>query len=183
MAFDRKAKLVEIAALRHDPDALGLYLRTLAEEDPKASELAGVYEALLDEPDWYLKEVGLYALLFAFKRQNEGCKARALRFLNDSEEDFEVRLWAATGLAECYRGTKDPEIMTGMLHLLSSQDVSIALRNVCLKCVVQVWALTPLEGFQRAHRDGSHDDEPAFKKNVAAFDEELQQIRHYLAAY
>ncbi|OGX89794.1 hypothetical protein [Hymenobacter coccineus] len=182
MAFSRKATLAEIAALRHHPDALGHYLRTLAEENPHAIELLGVYESLLNEPDWYLKEVGLYVLLFHFKRQNEGYKERALAILNDGDEDFEVRLWAATGLAECYHGTKDPAIMNGMLRMLGSTDVGSSLRNVCLQCVVKVWALTSLEVFQRAHRELSHDEALALTKNMAEFKAELQLIQHHLIA-
>lgn len=135
----RTAVLAEIQQLEQAGAARKLrgYLMELARHGDQPRQYEELFARYLASPEADLREAAVYCLLFTLRIQKPAYRRAALALATDEAQDFDVRLWAGTGLAVAYQRTQDPGLLAAFLAVIDDQasdrhlKVS-AVRNIAL---------------------------------------------------
>lgn len=105
--------LAEIKDLesKNDADELGGYLTNLVKHAKNPLRFEKEFNKHLYSKDWYLKKTAIFCLLFALQIDKPEYRKKAIEFINDVNEDEEVRRWSISGLGQTYQNTNDNELI------------------------------------------------------------------------
>jgi len=173
-----------ISKLRHSPDELGGFLLKLSKTNPmQAIKLTEYYENLLfDKEDWYLKKVGLYALLFQLKIDKDNYKQRAVSLLMDNNEDEEVRRWAINGLVAIsqVKEERDLSLIEYLYQIMNDNAENYSIRVTSFEGLMQLLGFKQAELIDKYIVQTYDNREDFLEKNLPLFKNEIDQIKNIL---
>ena len=123
---------------RSNPEELGKFLMELVKNDKNAVHYKSLYDKILVSTDWYLREVALYAILYKFKIQKDYYREIAIKYLLDTNEEYEVRMWACKGLGMAYESTNDKIIICEIINIIENNEDDELIRMNCVLSVMKV---------------------------------------------
>ena len=133
--------------------ALHHYLVQLAKWGQQPAQYESLFSKYLDSPQADLKEAALFCLLFALQIQKPAYRRVAVATLQDEAQDFDLRMWAGSGLAVAYKHTKDPALLATFLTVLDDADGDKYLKSSLIRNIVLVLGISSREQWLRAKSD------------------------------
>lgn len=107
--------------------------------------LEGVFSSFLEDKRSSIRRIAIYGLLFGLQIQKDKYRKKALEFVQDSESNFDLRLFSLSGLSQAYQGTKDKELLEFFYSLYSIENEDPDIRATCFAGMLRIFELTTVE--------------------------------------
>ncbi|SKA40185.1 hypothetical protein SAMN04488128_105135 [Chitinophaga eiseniae] len=98
----------------------------------------------LDDRRPAIRRVAIYGLLFGLKIRHEKYRSVALRYINDPDSDFDLRMFSLSGLSQAYMGTSDVELLK-FFYSFYSRDEDADIRVTCFAGMLRILGLSTVE--------------------------------------
>lgn len=108
------------------------------------SVIEKVLASHLDDRRSAIRRVAIYGLLFGLKIRHEKYRSVALRFINDPDSDFDLRMFSLSGLSQAYMGTSDVALLK-LFYSLYSHDEDTDIRATCFGGMLRILGLSTVE--------------------------------------
>lgn len=92
-----------------------------------------IFEKHLDHESPDIRAACIYGLLFSLKILDLKYRAKALAYLIDKNEDFNLRQWCISGLGQAYSGRKDIELISKFYEMLNDDTEDEDLKPALLR--------------------------------------------------
>ncbi|MBL3657116.1 hypothetical protein [Fulvivirga sediminis] len=122
-----------------------LYDLIYNEESNDVSFLEKLYSSFLLDDRSEIKRIAIYALLFGLKIQKDRYKNFALDNLQDTENDYDLRLTCISGIGQAYRNTREPLILSILSTLYNDSTEDLNIRAECFSSMMRVYGLDSKE--------------------------------------
>ena len=169
--MDKILKQIRKLEEEGDADKLSSYLIQLAKYGEQPLQYEEEYRKYFNSEDWVLRKVAVFCLLFALQIDKPEYRHKAIHFVSNKEEDFDVRIWAAAGLAQTYQQTKDEELLNLFIELLADKDENEFLKDTLLSSALLVYGLSFRDQSLRA------SNESKFREKLTIFEKEIIDIK------
>ena len=170
--------LTEIKDLesKNNPDELGGYLTNLVKHGKNPLQYEKEFNKHLSSSDWYLKKTAIFCLLFALQIDKPEYRKKAVEFINNRNEDDEVRRWSISGLGQTYKNTNDKELIELFLTKINDPNEDNCLKSGFVSSILSISGISSRELLLRTGKINNSADflMESFKKE---FDLIKKQIK------
>lgn len=161
----------ELEKIIADSLKLYAYLYDLSYNNPNELDYVPIYEQFLEDPRSDIKAVAIKALLFSLKLRDERYRILALQYLEDRDEDEDLRTTCASSIAQAYFNTKDRELLRVLYDIFNDDDDDY-LKGACFNAMLGIIGITSTEIFNRNNGIALQSSEI----NMGEFSKELNLI-------
>lgn len=114
----------EISYIENNTTKLYKYLYDLyyTERIKDISVIEKVLASYLDDRRSAIRRVAIYGLLFGLKIRHEKYRSAALRFINDPDSDFDLRMFSLSGLSQAYMGCCEASLALKSITFTTHHD-------------------------------------------------------------
>lgn len=167
----------QMILLKDDPFGLGSFLIRFSKSTEELSMFEKDYASYLGHPHFYVRKGAVFGLLFKMQLKNEIYRNIALNFINDNNEDEELRSWSMTSIASAYFGSEDIEIATVLYKLFKDDSQDKYLRKSALLNLLQIYNINYVEIDKRiAHvPDTLNAYADIFQKEIAYIEKKISK--------
>ncbi|WP_203296528.1 hypothetical protein [Luteirhabdus pelagi] len=85
-----------------------------------------------------MRKTAIFCLLFSLKIDKPEYRKKAIDFINDSDEDEEVKRWAISGLGQTYQNSKDQELTKLLFKKFNDLNEDESLMNGILSAILMI---------------------------------------------
>ncbi len=167
-------KEMDIKFLEEDETKLYCYLVNLAKSEQGRSNIS-LFEKYLTHETADIRAAAIFSLLFVMKIDNPRYRQEAIKYVMDKSEDFDLRQWCVSGLAQTYFGKNDLELLSLFYDLLNDKNEDEDIKPVILRGILKLHGLSTQDVFIRIGRADKIDEEILSKFSV-----ELAKIREII---
>lgn len=144
----QEIKIYNMDTFEKDETFLYKELTELAKSS-KAKLSIETFEKYLEHKSPDIRSASIYGLLFSLKIRDLRYKAKALFYLDDKKEDFDLRQWCVSGLSQAYEGSQDLELMSKFYQMLNDKNEDSELKPALLRGLLRIAGLNSRDIFLR----------------------------------
>ena len=172
--MEEKVFLDKLNNYKDDSDELYSILIGFAKNNLNLYKYENIYEGFLADNSWELRKAAIFGLLFKLGIKNVKYKNAAISFFIDTNEEFDLRVWALSSSSTAYEGTQDSQLLKEMYFLLNSKDENLLLIESAFFALLGVWGVSAVEVEKKIKRN--LDGEFLLNDSIQMFKVEYSKI-------
>ena len=147
------------------------YIVFLINTDPLLHSYELTFEKLLVDERDNVKEAAVNVLLYHLRSKNPKVRELAIKYYNDRNSDYDLRLSAMSGIALTYFGSKDVLLMKSYMDIYKDESEEKSIRRSALEDLLLVYGISSREVCLRS---GSiYIDSSKFNKELIEIEKKL----------